>query len=696
MRVLTRRRLLLTVCMLIAVVLAQAGVNVTTYNLENIRVRAFIKDVTYKAGDGTRVGNYDVSPPERRDQPAPATPEWKPVSNAVSQQLIVSTSAVFANADTFALSGAAGSCEIYNLIPNKTYYYKVLALDADGQQTEIVNSSFATEGTVRMIKADSGYNIRDIGGWPTRSGHSIRYGMIYRGAEWDGKYVLTSADSALLHDLGIRAELDLRNNSEANYVTVSRIGTDVEYKRIPTVTYYMEGISAYNPRFREQLQFVFDKVKAGQPVYFHCHIGADRTGCLGFLIEGLLGVSESNIYKEYELTTFSALRTGRYKGGIEEMMAFIKTFDGSNLEEQFFSYCTQGLGLNPKDIVEFKSTMLQYPFINTIDFGGDTITVNVGEQIALTPSLLPENASRLNLSYTIDDPQVATITARGNLTGVRGGTAIVTAKAGVISQQVVVSVPCEESQMPQWITYEGYDYQVVGHNLVSNGSFEYAHPFTGWTTGIESELSADNFALKEGTPCGDKYLQSLYSAEEESPRSLKALWKIEPDKTYVFGYKVRNSKGNTITANPCLITRLINIKPSNFTGNGDDFIWDDEEAAAPQPQIIVGDDDDDQLTFAYPSYSGQWTDVQYVFTNTAGYDYCQIVFYNLSDERGHTCFDNFFLAELSEGEPTAVTAQAAQHGIGGDTPIYSIDGTRIDTKPAHGIYIKNGKTYKAQ
>ena len=695
---------------------AMAGVTVPTFNLENVRARAFLKEVTYKSADASKVGRYDVSPPERRDQPAPVNLTWKPATGAASQVLCFSASAVFANADSVVLKGNAEGYDIYNLIPGKTYYYKVLSIDAAGKESETVSASFATEGTLRMIKAESGYNIRDLGGWSTCSGKKIRYGLIYRGAELSGKYQLTSADSAILHDIGIRAELDLRGNSEAEYITASRLGPDVEYNRIPTVTYDMEGIGAHNPRFGDQLKYVCDKVKNNEPVYFHCHIGADRTGCLGFLIEGLLGVSESDIYKEYELTTFSALRTGRYKNQIEDMMAYIKTFDGASLEEQFFSYCTQALGLDPVDIMEFKSTMLQYPFINTIDFGSDTITVNAGEQIDLLPSLLPENASRLNISYSISDPLVATVTTRGKLTGVRGGITVVTAKANVITQDVVIYVPYVESQMPQWVTYGDKDYEVLGPNLIENGSFEYAHPFTGWTTGIESPLSASNFALKEGTPWGDKYLQSLYGAEQESPRSLRALWKIEPGKTYIFGYKVRSSNGKAVTANPFLKTSLTNLKASGFTGGGDDFIWDDEDGAgarkfeSTEVGIVAADDDDDEI-FDYPSYDGQWTNVNYVFTNSKGYQYCQIIFSQLSDGNSHTCLDNFFLAELGEGEPTGIEEVQSRltqdSGVNSQLStgkyIYDLQGRKVNSQSSilnpqlpKGLYIQNKKTYKAR
>ena len=43
-------------------------------------------------------------------------------------------------------------------------------------------------------------------------------------------------------------------------------------------------------------------------IYFHCRIGADRTGTLAYLIEGILGASEEERYKDFELTVFFGLR----------------------------------------------------------------------------------------------------------------------------------------------------------------------------------------------------------------------------------------------------------------------------------------------------------------------------------------------------------------------------------------------------
>ena len=49
---------------------------------------------------------------------------------------------------------------------------------------------------------------------------------------------------------------------------------------------------------------IFDYVKNNKPCFYHCAIGADRTGTLSFMLEALLGVSSSDIDKDYEITSF--------------------------------------------------------------------------------------------------------------------------------------------------------------------------------------------------------------------------------------------------------------------------------------------------------------------------------------------------------------------------------------------------------
>ena len=69
-------------------------------------------------------------------------------------------------------------------------------------------------------------------------------------------------------------------------------------------------------------------------VFFHCRVGADRTGTVAYLLEGLLGVPDEMRYEEYALTNLSGLydRTRYYKEKTSSnnlkfvyMMGYVKT-----------------------------------------------------------------------------------------------------------------------------------------------------------------------------------------------------------------------------------------------------------------------------------------------------------------------------------------------------------------------------------
>jgi hypothetical protein len=244
------------------------------------------------------------------------------------------------------------------------------------------------------------------------------------------------------------------------------------------------------------------------------------------------------------------------------------------------------------------------------------------------------------------------------------------------------------------------DYTIIGPNLIENGSFEYAHPMTHWTTGIGSDAEEANYKISEGSQWGTRYLQSLYDADDESSRSIRALWPIEKDKSYVIAYRVKTANGQTVSNNPNLRVGLLNIGGSGFTGGGDDFIWDN---AAPSPQYkqpIVGADDEG-VTFPFPTYGANWTEVQHVFTNTQGYSHCQVWFSHLSKDGIHTCLDNFYLAEVGDGEPTGINEvrneeleiRNSQTSNLKPQILYDLQGRKLSAPK--GIYIHNKKLHKA-
>ena len=174
----------------------------------------------------------------------------------------------------------------------KTYYNQVPGVATPFANTELAGTLKPLD-FLRYIRTNT-WNVRDLGGWACDGG-TVKYGLLFRGGE------PSAADyDVLVKELGIKYDLNLRGSAEATW-TKSPLGDDVYFVKADAYNWYsLTNTEAW----RINLQCVFDAVAHGQPVYFHCAAGADRTGTLACVLEGLLGMSQSDIDKDYELTTF--------------------------------------------------------------------------------------------------------------------------------------------------------------------------------------------------------------------------------------------------------------------------------------------------------------------------------------------------------------------------------------------------------
>ena len=143
-----------------------------------------------------------------------------------------------------------------------------------------------------------GNNVRDLGGWACDGG-IIKYGMLVRGGDTN------PADKHLMVDeIGIRTEVRLFEKSAHG---LDHSVWDVDMIVNPTNSVIASSMD--KAMWKPLLNGIFDSVSHNRPVYFHCGQGADRTGAMAVMLEAILGVSENDISKDYELTSFSrALR----------------------------------------------------------------------------------------------------------------------------------------------------------------------------------------------------------------------------------------------------------------------------------------------------------------------------------------------------------------------------------------------------
>lgn len=150
----------------------------------------------------------------------------------------------------------------------------------------------------RMLKLDGGWNVRDCGGWSCDGG-KVKYGLLFRGARLENA---TADDLALLASLGIQLDLDIRDAPNASGST--RI-PGASYRNIPLTKDYGTMIQTETANAVAACAAAMESVVDGKPVYIHCASGADRTGTICGLLEAVLGMSDRDIDRDFELTCFS-------------------------------------------------------------------------------------------------------------------------------------------------------------------------------------------------------------------------------------------------------------------------------------------------------------------------------------------------------------------------------------------------------
>lgn len=255
-----------------------------------------------------------------------------------------------------------GDTTYYNLIPGRTY-----SLSPVHRGIAEAPVSIQTLGQLRMLRTEGIDNVRDLGGWPTVDGHRLRYGLLYRGTELDTKLTASTARRSahqatpadlqlMLNDLGIRAELDLRATTEIPNLH-SALGDSIAY--LNQNISYTELSSVQNRKMLlECLRFIIAQLDAGHPIYIHCVWGADRTGVLCLLLEGLLGLSQSNLDKDYELTSFAGNSRFRNGNRYRSIMDYLQQYEGKTLQQKFHHWWRDS-GATDAELAHFIALMTE-------------------------------------------------------------------------------------------------------------------------------------------------------------------------------------------------------------------------------------------------------------------------------------------------------------------------------------------------
>ena len=235
-----------------------------------------------------------------------------------------------------------------------------------------VLTPFASDGKAGTLKpldslrwirtrknSSEAWNVRDIGGWACDGG-TVKYGLLIRGGR------ISSADRAVLVDqLGVQHEIDLRGKegrdpSDGDVATESPLGSDVWFTIADkAASYALTPVATW----QLYLRCVIDAVTHREPVYFHCTAGADRTGTLACVLEGLLGMSQSDIDKDYELTCFySGTETDerarrRNESAWKGLINAINAVSGDTFRDKCVHFAVGTCGMSMADINAYRAAM---------------------------------------------------------------------------------------------------------------------------------------------------------------------------------------------------------------------------------------------------------------------------------------------------------------------------------------------------
>ena len=187
----------------------------------------------------------------------------------------------------------------------------------------------------RRLPLEGPDNFRDLGGYTTADGHTVRWNKLYRSNDLSA---LSSTDLEYLSGVGIKLICDFRSERERvlapdreltpevaagaaehdppewMHLAIEQTGLDPEIVRekirtgglsaVATRSLMRRAYRSFVTDYADQWAELFRRIAAGEnlPTLVHCTAGKDRTGFASALILLSLGVPEKTVFEDYMLT----------------------------------------------------------------------------------------------------------------------------------------------------------------------------------------------------------------------------------------------------------------------------------------------------------------------------------------------------------------------------------------------------------
>ena len=159
---------------------------------------------------------------------------------------------------------------------------------------------------MRRIICKHCHNMRDLGGYMTKSGKETKFNRFIRS---DLPLILDEEEVIYLENNNIKTIIDLRSSFEVNkkpnflankdfkYYNISLISDSPKYETDIPINYIkkiMDKSSIYS--------VIKTMIEAKSNVLFHCAVGKDRTGVISMILLLVAGVYEEDIIADYQVS----------------------------------------------------------------------------------------------------------------------------------------------------------------------------------------------------------------------------------------------------------------------------------------------------------------------------------------------------------------------------------------------------------
>ena len=285
------------------------------------------------------------------------------------------------------------------------------AVGACSERSENQQSDAATSSppSIRQVSLDGQSNFRDIGGYETADGRTVRWGRVYRSGRLSN---LSDDDVSRLEELEINSVVNFLTSAEIEADGADRLPPSVRELRLPMEAGNMNELTAVvgearrtgdfsglspeiNPGFHRQLivegkenYAEFLRQLANQenlPLVYHCSHGVHRTGTATAILLSALGVPWETVREDYLLSNdYRREEVGPRIEQLKQLYAAdrgidVADVDATNIEAFYVlqghyidgsleqaiadfgsmdSYIREGLGLSDEEIEKLRQNLL--------------------------------------------------------------------------------------------------------------------------------------------------------------------------------------------------------------------------------------------------------------------------------------------------------------------------------------------------